>query len=244
MDILQKKQIFKYVVVGAISLLLGIFLDHFLIYPFFTLDKEQVVEGVGNENNTPIVQVETQGGEDKTLEIPKTCKIHVDVSGALKRPGVFCMEEGSMVIDAITKAGGFTTQTAYRFVARKINLSQVLVNNQKIYIPYEEETDCKLLSFLPQAKEVETIVSNTSNTNMPTSEIEAGNSPDTTSGGDERCININTASAEQLDTLNGVGPTMAQKIIEGRPYSKIEDLLNVSGIGESTFAKFKEKICI
>lgn len=243
MDILQKKQIIKYVVVSIVSLLFGVLLDHYLLYPFFNLDKNKEVQGVEEGINIPeepIVASQNVQAGDKTLEIPKTCKIHVDVSGALKRPGVFCLEEGSMVIDAITKAGGFTNQVAYRFVARKINLSQVLINNQKIYIPYEEETDCKLLSFLPQAKEVETIINNTSNTKLPTSETPADDSQDSS----EKCININTATVEQLDTLNGVGPSMAQKIIEGRPYSKIEDLLNISGVGEVTFTKFKDQICI
>jgi competence protein ComEA len=49
---------------------------------------------------------------------------------------------------------------------------------------------------------------------------------------------------EELETLNGVGPSTAQKIIDGRPYTKIEDLLNVSGIGEATLNKFKDSICL
>mgnify|MGYP003831478351 FL=1 len=57
-------------------------------------------------------------------------------------------------------------------------------------------------------------------------------------------MNINNASLEKLDSLPGIGPVMAQKIIDGRPYEKIEDLLNVSGIGESLFSKIKNQICI
>lgn len=243
MDVLQRRQIIKYVVVSIVSLFLGIVIDHFLISPYFKLESNQDVEESNNDNQEPVVDSMPKIYGDKTLEIPRACKIHVDVSGALKQPGVFCLEEGSMVIDAITKAGGFTNQVAYRFVARKINLSQVLVNNQKIYIPYEEETDCKLLSFIPQAKEVETIINNTSGIEMPTSEIN-GSGDETNNGAGGGCININTATLEELDTLSGVGPSMAQKIVEGRPYSNVNDLLNISGIGEATFAKFKDKICI
>ena len=168
--------------------------------------------------------------------------MYVDTSGAVKQPGVFCLDEGSMVIDAITKAGGFTSTAAYRFVARRINLSQKLVNNQKIYIPFEEEMECKILSFLPQTKQVETIVSNTSTIPLPTSEIEE--STDTVTEDSSSCVNINNDSLEKLDSLPGIGPVMAQKIIDGRPYEKIEDLLNVSGIGESLFSKIKNQICI
>ena len=117
-----------------------------------------------------------------------------------------------------------------------------MVNNQKIYIPFEEEMECKILSFLPQTKQVETIVSNTSTIPLPTSEIEE--STDTVTEDSSSCVNINNDSLEKLDSLPGIGPVMAQKIIDGRPYEKIEDLLNVSGIGESLFSKIKELVCI
>lgn len=57
-------------------------------------------------------------------------------------------------------------------------------------------------------------------------------------------ININTASLTELDTLPGIGPVYGQKIIDGRPYTAIEELINVSGIGESLFEKIKDKICV
>lgn len=57
-------------------------------------------------------------------------------------------------------------------------------------------------------------------------------------------ININTATESQLDSLPGVGPSTAQKIISGRPYTKIEDLLDVEGIGDSKFNDIKNLIGI
>jgi competence protein ComEA len=57
-------------------------------------------------------------------------------------------------------------------------------------------------------------------------------------------VNINTATKEELTTLNGVGESTAEKIIMGRPYTQVEDLLNVSGIGEATLEKFKDMVCI
>ena len=57
-------------------------------------------------------------------------------------------------------------------------------------------------------------------------------------------ININTASLAELETLPSVGQVTAQAIIEARPYKKIEDLMNVKGIGETTFSKLKDKICV
>lgn len=238
-NILEKKKLLKQLLLLTIVFTLGVLFDHFLLYPYFNIKQE--VEGVSEsetDNTHPVVVGSTE--KDRKIEIEKTCKIHVDVSGALKQPGVFCLDEGAMVIDAITKAGGFSKDLAYRFVSRKINLSQRVVDNQKIYIPFEDEVECKLLSFLPQTKEVETIINNSTNTPTPTSE-QNSNPVGTQSN---ECVNINSASESELDSLDGVGPAMAKKIIEGRPYTQIEDLLKVSGIGETLFAKFKEKICI
>ena len=57
-------------------------------------------------------------------------------------------------------------------------------------------------------------------------------------------ISINNASQAELESLSGVGPSTAQKIINGRPYGKLEDLMNVSGIGQVTYDKLKDGICL
>jgi len=105
-------------------------------------------------------------------------------------------------------------------------------DNSKIYIPFESDYNCTLLAFsLP--KEVVDIV-------IPPKD-DSNTQEDTQEGG---CISINNATQAELETLNGVGPSTAQKIIAGRPYTKIEDLLNVSGIGQATLDKFKDNICL
>jgi len=240
--VLQKKKIIKQILFCLGIFLLGVLFDHFVLYPYFNFPKGDVKEIQEGETGIPEQITVSSTPEDKKITIEKACSLYVDTSGAVKQPGVFCLEEGSMVIDAITKAGGFTNTAAYRFVSRRINLSQKLVNNQKIYIPFEEEMECKILSFLPQTKQVETMVSNTTTVPLPTSEIEE--STDTVTEDSSSCVNINNDSLEKLDSLPGIGPVMAQKIIDGRPYEKIEDLLNVSGIGESLFSKIKNQICI
>lgn len=242
-NVLQKKKLTKQILLFIAFFFLGVLFDHFVIYPYFKFPKEESVKGVEeSETNTSEQIVVSSTQQDKKVTIEEVCKLYIDTSGAVKQPGVFCLEDGSMVIDAITKAGGLTNTAAYRFVSRKINLSQKLVNNQKIYIPFEEEMDCKLLSFLPQAKQVETMVSNTSTVPLPTSEIEESKDNSTENG--TNCVNINNDSLEKLDSLSGIGVVTAQKIIDGRPYEKLEDLLNVGGIGESLFSKIKDQICI
>lgn len=154
------------------------------------------------------------------------CPLLVDISGAVKSPGVYCFEKGSSVVDAVKKAKGFTLDAGFKYVSMRINLATVMLDNSKIYIPFEEDYDCKLLAF-----------------NLPKDVVDI-TIPDTTSDETPLCVSINTASQEELETLDGVGPSTSQKIMEGRPYSVLEDLLNVSGIGEVTFNNLKDSICL
>lgn len=163
------------------------------------------------------------------------CSIFVDISGALRAPGVYCFNPGDRVIDAVKKAGGFNGNTSLEYVARSVNLSKVLVNNQKIYIPSKEELLCELKPFT--LKEEEIIPQNPEENTSPEEDI-------TDNPVESNCININTASITELDSLDGVGPSTAQKIIDSRPYNLITDLLKVSGIGQATYDKFKDNICI
>jgi len=163
------------------------------------------------------------------------CTIFADISGALRTPGVYCFNPGDRVIDAVKKAGGFDGNTSLEYVARSINLSKVLVNNQKIYIPSKEELLCELKPFT--LKEEEIASQNPEQDTVPEEDI-------TNNPVENNCININTASITELDSLDGVGPSTAQKIIDSRPYNLVSDLLKVSGIGQTTYDKFKDNICI
>ena len=157
------------------------------------------------------------------------CPIRVDISGAVKNPGVYCLEQNSAVVDLVKKAGGLSTGVAAKYLAMRINLASILYDNSKIYIPFEEDSICEVIKFtLP--KEVLNITEPKPPKESESEEI--------------ACISINSASSEQLQSLTGVGPSTAQKIIDGRPYEKIEDILNVSGIGQATYGKFKDQICL
>ena len=157
------------------------------------------------------------------------CPIRVDISGAVKKPGVYCLETDSAVVDLVKKASGFVEGFAQKYVSMRVNLATLLTDNSKIYIPFEEDSICQVIDFkLP--KEI-------TNITEPKPPVEPGEE-------ENECVSINGASKTQLETLNGVGPSTAQKIIDGRPYEKLEDILNVSGIGQATFDKFKDQICL
>lgn len=197
-------------------------------------DIEYILESVRGEKGVEIAvnELEEESKEQVIQEVIQevdSCPIRVDISGAVRKPGVYCLEKDSAVVDIVKKANGFTDGVAQKYLAMKINLATLLIDNSKIYIPFEEDSLCQLLEFkLP--KEVGKI------TEPPLLQEEENQ------GGE--CVSINSASKDLLQTLNGVGPSTAQKVIDGRPYEKIEDILNVSGIGEVTYEKFKDMVCL
>ncbi len=205
--------------------LLGFFLGALAVY--YLLPKLGKISNNLKEQSVYIVENKCKPVEE---EKPK-CPIRVDISGAVNVPSVYCFDEGSIIMDAISTSNGLKKGYAKEYLSRKINLALPLRNNQKIYIPFEKDVDCKLQEFTVIAKDVEDNFNNTE------TNTDVGNEG-------TACVNINTATKEQLTTLNGVGDSTAQKIIDGRPYTQITDLLNVSGIGQATLDKFKDKICV
>jgi competence protein ComEA len=153
--------------------------------------------------------------------------IVVHVIGEVKKPGVIKLKEGSRIIDAINKCGGQTEEADLS----KINLAYVLDDGSQIYVPRVKED-----------------IQNT--TIMKT---EAGNNVivnNVTQGDNEKNVkvNLNTATLEKLMTLPGVGESTAQKILEYRNKNKkfksVDELKNVSGIGEAKLNTLKEYIYV
>ena len=155
----------------------------------------------------------------------KTIKVHI--TGKIKNEGVIELDEGSRIIDAVNKAGGFTKEAD----SNKVNLAYVLADGTKIYIPSKNE----------EYNEQRKYITHESGENVITEEnkmVEVKNS----------LININKATQTELETLPGIGPSIALKIISYREeqgdFTNIEDIKNISGIGDSKFEKIKELICV
>jgi competence protein ComEA len=141
-------------------------------------------------------------------------KIKVDVSGAVKNPGVYDLEEGARVLDAIYSAGGFSDQVDNAWLAKSLNLAASVTDGQKIYINTLSDS------------------SNTLGSNIAGVESKQGK------------VNINSASASELDTLSGVGEVTADKIISARPYQSVEELLTRKIVGKATYEKIKDQISV
>ncbi|WP_144558750.1 helix-hairpin-helix domain-containing protein [Shouchella miscanthi] len=139
----------------------------------------------------------------------------IDVKGAVRQPGIYTYTEGDRIDDAIKRAGGFTEDAEDMHV----NLALKLVDEQVIYVPKIGETPVEMEQFWREAGE-----------------------------GESGKINLNTATIEELQTLTGIGPAKAATIVQHReeqgPYQTIDDLKNVSGIGEKSFDSLKDFITV
>lgn len=179
--------------------------------------------GMQSEDQNQIPD-ETSAGEQQAV------MIYVDVCGAVVNPGVFALEEGSRVFQAVEAAGGYLPQAAQAC----INRAQILTDGQQIYILTQEEM------------EQQGIQPGESQTASGTVGDFSGQS-DSADRQDKR-VNINTADESQLTALTGIGSTRAQAIIAYResegPFSSIEEIMNVQGIKEGTFAKIKDEIVV
>jgi competence protein ComEA len=149
--------------------------------------------------------------------------VFVHVVGAVKFPGVYELSPTARIIDAVNAAGGLKAKAD----AAAVNMADIVKDGQQIRIPKIGEA--------PQA------------TSAAASGV-GGGAVSGASGSQAALVNINTASAEELKTLSGIGDATAVKIINYREsvaaFKKIEDLMEVPGIGEGKFAQVKTSICV
>lgn len=152
--------------------------------------------------------------------------IIVDVEGAVVTPGLKRLPPGALVDDALAAAGGLSPQADVQRTARELNRADKLQPNMKIYVPAIGEDVAS-----PK----------------PTSTASGSGS---SSSGDsiEGPVNLNTATLEELDALPGVGPSTAQKIIDYREqnggFGSVEELNEVSGIGDAKFAELESLVTV
>lgn len=160
--------------------------------------------------------------------------IAVDIAGAVKNPGVYSLKEGSIVSDVINEASGILNTVSFDWVLKNLNLSEHLVDSQKIYIPfdyeiaytnkdYSEDIAVDILDRLVEEQLEDILEEDNKN-------IDSDNVSD--------LLNINLASQSELEALPGIGKTYAEKIIANRPYASVEELSEKTKIPQSTLDKF------
>ena len=169
---------------------------------------------------------ENAGSNGTSSDNANIHEIYIHISGEVKNGGVIKLKEGQIIIDAIEMAGGVTEFADLE----SVNLAFVLSDGQKVNIPNIENKNENI-----------SYVSNNSGYNII---VDNGNKAN--DGGDK--VNINSATQTELETLEGIGPSTAAKIIEYREknggFNKIEDIKNISGIGNAKFEKIKDNVVV
>ena len=199
---------------------------------FFTL--------FNSKETVQIPDVKLEQLEEK-IEEQKIETIKIDIKGNIANPGVYELEQGSRVIDAINTAGGLLENSNTEL----INLSQILTDEMIIII----YTNDQIEKYRQDSKQIEYVY------------IEVEKCPDqindacinqeiteTSNQENNSLININEANSNQLMNLSGIGESKAKDIIQYRDengkFTTIEDIMNVKGIGEALFEKIKDYITI
>ena len=141
--------------------------------------------------------------------------ISVDVSGAVKTPGVYKLKDGSRIENAVAAAGGFSEEANQEYISKYLNMAQKLSDGSKIYVPAAGE-------------QATGPVSGTAVAGTATSAK----------------VNINTGTQAELEALPGIGPVTASRIISDRPYGAAEELLNKKVINKSVFEKIKDQVVV
>ncbi len=189
-----------------------------LVISLFSFIKKNTKNNLNTSNEE--ISPNIIGDDEQNLyleEEEKTTNIMVHISGQVNKPGIVELAGGSRLIDAVNMVGGLKDKADLD----KINLAKKLNDEEKIYIPKLGEDDSKI------------------------NEIGYDNNNISNQNNDK--ININTASVEELKTLPGVGDVLANRIVEYREnniFRSINDIQNVSGIGNKKFEDIKNLIKI
>lgn len=174
----------------------------------------------GSNNDIQFIAANSGKGSQSTSNPDK--QISVDIEGKVQKPGVYALPDNARIQDALIAAGGMSSEADRTYLSKHFNLAQKLSDGAKIYIPGVGETSS-----------ADTSVQQNEAQNTASAGVIGDNSG---------LININSGTPEQLDTLPGVGPVTAQKIINGRPYTTKEELVAKKALGQKTFDGLKDKI--
>ena len=222
LDSLSKKQKIIFFILLSIMISVIFYYIYSTIYSnnnfSYNLSNINYIENDLVENNNLDIISENDISQDINND-----KIIVYVCGAVKESKVVSLKENSRICDAIDAVGGLTKEADLT----NINLAYILEDGEKIYIPKKEE-------------DINTI----NNLNKESSSYTSYSSSELLNNK----ININKATQTELETVPGIGPSTALKIInyrkENGKFNSLEDIKNVSGIGDSKYKKIKNYICI
>lgn len=202
----------------------------------------QPSQNQNHQNQTALPETETLNNELPSSESRQAVKdLYVYVTGEIKRPGVYKLSEDARIFQLIDLAGGFTSKAD----TEAINLAEFLYDGVHVHVgaklpPKVQRQSAARIPGLPESiKAVQPVI-------QP--QLSAPQESPQKSSGSETKVDVNHADAKELESLNGVGPAIAKRIVEYRKahgnFAKAEDLIKVKGIGPAKLEKMKSQILI
>lgn len=194
------------------------------------LEKEEVHFQVEEEKkNTTIEEKENVTKEEASSTGQKSEILYVYICGQVRNPGVYSLEAGKRVNDAVDLAGGFTKEADMTY----LNLARQVIDGEQIYVMSKEEVATAHNAAVQRTDSEESVK-------------KEGSSPISDMEGLGKKVNINTASREELMTISGIGQAKADSIIAYRqangPFQNIEEIKQIEGIKDGIFLKIKDQI--
>ena len=178
------------------------------------------VAGMTLMERTQPAAIEILPAEPSPTPVPSATPgpLHVYITGAVSNPAVYELPAGSIVADVVDAAGNFGDEAAKEL----INLALPLSDGMHIHVPERIEVELEVVSTPPVVSAAREITG--------------------------AAVNINSAGVQDLETLPGVGPATAQNIVDYReangPFTRIEEIMDVSGVGPAKFEQMKELITV
>ena len=241
----NNKKIVVIVIIVIIAILLGYYLynkeeNSYKLTNYQEERKENNNEKEVNKEETNKEGENINNNDEKNIIVEEMQKeiIVVHISGAVAKEGIVELTLGKRISDVIEKAGGLLENANLD----KINLAFKVEDGMKIHIPTNEEIKNEMLNQNENRDNRyvynENVIQNSSNNSVKSNNKKSNNEK----------ININTATEEKLDELPGVGESTANKIIKYREengkFKNIEDIKNVSGIGDAKFDGIRDEITV
>lgn len=215
MEMLNQKQKIILIIIIAIAV---------IVIGYYYLNSTKEIYDYGKVENIVEEDIENEVVMEEIEEEEKEIVVHV--AGAVERNGIVKVAPNSRIDDVIEAAGGITE----RADLSNVNLAYIVSDGQKIYIPSLDERDTESIinAIITEGAGIAIVGEN--------------------AGKDESLVNINKASLTELITIPGIGEALASRIIEYRTtvgsFKTIEDIKNVSGIGDAKFNTMKAYITV
>lgn len=193
------------------------------------------------EVQLPVVTV-TESVVSPATDVPSASgttvpgRLRVHVAGAVRRPGVYTLDAGARVVDAVRAAGGATDSADLE----RINLAQTVLDTEQVMVPRKVSSRPRVTvapRHVPRPPGTTTLPPSTSTEGEVVAPTQVGST-----------VNLNTAGVDQLDTLPGIGPATAKAIVAHRtrkgPFSRVEDLLAIDGIGPKKLDAIRDLVSL